>query len=65
MEKVVPFIVVNELYHRFIGSEFFIASVINTDDDILKTFALCLQLMKCYRNVTYGCSLCMAKKSYF
>ena len=30
-------IVVNELYHRFIGSEFFIASVINTDDDILKT----------------------------
>ena len=64
MEKVVPLIVVNELYYRFIGSEFFIASVINTDD-ILKTFALCLQLMKCYRNVTYGCSLCMAKKSYF
>lgn len=62
---MVPFIVVNELYHRFIGSEFFIASVINTDDDIFKTFALCFQLMKCYRNMTYGCSLCMAKKSYF
>lgn len=39
--------IVNEL----VGSYFLIANIINTGDGILETFALGLQLMKCYRNV--------------